>query len=72
MPKIRGSSGAEFSGSCAIGDEELQEISGQVPESFTYDLKGKPLKCEISSKAICRSNSTSVMTAPCSESAEAP
>jgi hypothetical protein len=49
--EIRGSSGAEFSGSCAIGDEGLQEISGQVPESFTYDLKGKPLECEIGSES---------------------
>jgi hypothetical protein len=48
--EIKGSSGTEFSGSCAVGDEEPEEISGQVPESFTFDLEGKPLDCEISSE----------------------
>jgi Putative auto-transporter adhesin, head GIN domain len=47
---INGSSGTEFSGSCAIGDEEPEEISGQVPESFTFNLEGKPLDCKISSE----------------------
>ena len=47
--EVGGSSGTEFSGSCTVGDEEPEEISGQVPESFTYDLKGRPLKCEIGS-----------------------
>jgi Putative auto-transporter adhesin, head GIN domain len=48
--EIKGSSGTEFSGSCAVGDEEPEEISGQVPESFTFDLEGRPLDCEISSE----------------------
>ena len=48
--EIKGSSGTEFSGSCAIGDGEPEEISGEVPESFTYDLQGKSLDCEISSE----------------------
>jgi hypothetical protein len=47
--QIRGNSGTEFSGSCAVGYKEPEEISGQVPESFTYNLKGRPLECEISS-----------------------
>ena len=47
---IKGSSGTEFSGSCAIGDEEPEEISGQVPQSFTFNLEGKPLDCKISSE----------------------
>ena len=47
---IKGSSGTEFSGSCAVGDEEPEEISGQVPESFTFNLEGKPLDCKISSE----------------------
>jgi hypothetical protein len=48
--EIKGSPGTEFSGSCTIGDGEPEEISGQVPQSLTYDLNGKPLKCEIASE----------------------
>jgi hypothetical protein len=48
--RIKGISGTEFSGSCAVGDEEPDEISGQVPESFTFNLEGKPLDCKISSE----------------------
>ncbi len=48
--KIGGDPGTGFSGSCTVGDKEPQQISGQVPESFTYDLKGRPLDCEISSE----------------------
>lgn len=48
--KIRGNSGTGFSGSCAIGDKEPEPFGGQVPESFTYDLEGRPLDCEISSE----------------------
>ena len=47
--EIKGSPGNEFSGSCTIGDEEPEEISGEVPESFTCDLRGRSLDCEISS-----------------------
>jgi len=46
---ITGDSGTEFSGSCAVGEGEPEEISGQVPATFTYDLGGEPLDCEISS-----------------------
>ncbi|MDQ3966311.1 MAG: hypothetical protein M3246_07665 [Actinomycetota bacterium] len=45
--EIRGDPGIEFSGSCTVGDEET-EISGQAPESFAYDLRGRRLDCEIS------------------------
>ncbi len=48
--EIKGDSGTEFSGSCAVGDEEPEEISGQVPQSFTFNLQGKPLDCKISSE----------------------
>jgi hypothetical protein len=48
--EIKGDSGTEFSGSCAVGDQEPQGIGGQVPTSFTYDLQGKPLDCEIVSE----------------------
>ena len=52
--EIKGSPGGDFSGSCAIGDEEAEEISGEVPKSFTYDLEGRPLDCEISSEGDLR------------------
>ncbi len=45
--EMKGDSGTEFSGSCAVGDEET-EVSGQVPESFSYELDGERLECEIS------------------------
>ncbi len=48
--EIKGSPGTEFSGSCTVGDREPEEIGGQVPQSFTYTLSGKPLKCEIASE----------------------
>ncbi len=48
--EIKGSPGTEFSGSCTVGDGEPEEIGGQVPQSFTYTLNGKPLKCEIASE----------------------
>jgi hypothetical protein len=43
---IEGDPDTEFSGTCDIGDEE-NELSGQVPESFDYDLGGQQLECEI-------------------------
>jgi hypothetical protein len=43
---IEGDPGTEFSGTCNVGDEE-NELSGQVPESFGYDLEGQQLECEI-------------------------
>ena len=46
--ELQGEPGTGFSGSCTVGDEEPEEISGQVPESFTYELGGEPLECEIS------------------------
>jgi hypothetical protein len=43
---IEGTSKTEFSGVCAVGDEE-NAIEGQVPERFVYDLKGRKLDCKI-------------------------
>jgi hypothetical protein len=48
--EINGDSGTEFSGSCTAGDEET-EVSGQVPESFSYELDGEWLECEISKES---------------------
>jgi Putative auto-transporter adhesin, head GIN domain len=56
--ELKGDSGTELSGSCAVGDEEPEEISGQVPQSFTYDLAGNPLKCEITSEGNIEANVT--------------
>lgn len=48
--EIKGDSGTEFSGSCTVGDGEPEEIGGQVPQSFAYDLDGNPFRCEIDSE----------------------
>lgn len=48
--EMNGDSGTEFSGSCTVGDEET-EVSGQVPESFSYELDGERLECEISKES---------------------
>ncbi len=52
--EIKGSPGTEFSGSCAIGDGEPEEIGGEVPKSFAYDLRGSPLDCEVGSDGDLR------------------
>jgi hypothetical protein len=52
--EVKGSPGSAFSGSCAIGDEEPEEIGAEVPESFTYNLGGRALDCEISSDGDLR------------------
>lgn len=56
--EIKGSSGTEFSGSCTIGNGEPEEISGRVPQSFSYELNGNPLKCEIASEGEIEANLT--------------
>src|SRR5215208_4940796 len=48
--EINGDVGTEFYGSCTVGDEEM-EVSGQVPESFSYELDGERLECEISKES---------------------
>jgi hypothetical protein len=52
--ELQGDPGTEFSGSCTIGNQEPEPISGQVPESFTYELEGRPLECEIGSEGDVR------------------
>lgn len=56
--ELQGEPGTKFSGSCTVGDQEPEDISGQVPESFTYELEGKPLDCEISSDGDVQANLT--------------
>jgi len=45
--KIEGSPATEFSGTCIVGGEEKEKISGRVPKRFIYELDGRPLECEI-------------------------
>jgi hypothetical protein len=52
--EVNGSPGSAFSGSCAIGDGKPEEIGGEVPESFAYDLGGRSLHCEVSSDGDLR------------------
>jgi hypothetical protein len=47
---LEGDSGVGFSGTCSVGDEE-ESFEGQVPESFSYDLGGEQLECEIQKQA---------------------
>lgn len=56
--EIKGNPETEFSGSCTIGSGEPEEIGGQVPQSFAYDLNGDPLKCEIASEGEIEVNLT--------------
>jgi hypothetical protein len=44
--EIRGQRGTRFSGTCSIGGEE-RRISGRVPESYSNELGGEKLECEI-------------------------
>jgi hypothetical protein len=44
--EMKGDSGIEFSGACTVGDRE-NNISGQVPQSFVYELGGRPMECRI-------------------------
>ena len=48
--EMSGDVGTEFYGSCTVGGEEM-EVSGQVPESFSYELDGQRLECEISKES---------------------
>ncbi len=43
---VEGDPGTTFSGTCAVGDEK-EDVSGEVPQSFTYELDGRKLHCEI-------------------------
>lgn len=44
--EIRGERGTRFSGTCSIGGED-RRFDGRVPESYSYELGGKKLECEI-------------------------
>ncbi len=44
--RIAGDKGTPFSGTCSVGGKE-HDISGQVPQSFEYELDSQKLECEI-------------------------
>jgi hypothetical protein len=44
--RVAGDKGTPFSGTCSAGKEE-QDISGQIPQSFEYDLDSQKIQCEI-------------------------
>jgi hypothetical protein len=44
--EIRGDRGTRFAGKCSVGGDE-KRIGGRVPESYSYELGGKKLECEI-------------------------
>lgn len=44
--EMAGEPGTAFSGRCVLGDEE-NDVSGQVPETFTFQLDGGKLDCEV-------------------------
>ena len=48
--EVEGRPETEFSGTCAVGGAEPEDIGGRTPQRFAYDLGGEPLECEIASE----------------------
>jgi len=49
--RIGGEPGAEFSGTCKVGDQE-REVEGEVPERFVFDLgDGRGVECQLSNES---------------------
>ena len=46
MIQLEGDPETTFSGLCSVG-EERSVLSGQVPKSFAFGLKGRQLSCRI-------------------------
>lgn len=61
--EIDGDTGTEFSGVCSVGDEE-NEFSGEVPESFSYELRGQQLECEIRKESTGSGTLNVLLTGP--------
>lgn len=49
--RVVGEPGTGFSGACTVGGEEREELAGEVPGRFAYDLDGGELGCEISNES---------------------
>ena len=47
--RVKGDKGTQYSGTCTTADKE--EIGGQVPQSFKYELEGEQLECEITKRS---------------------
>lgn len=61
--RIDGDSGTEFSGVCSVGDEE-NELSGEVPESFSYEPEGQEIECEIRKESTGSGSLKVLLTGP--------
>lgn len=61
--EIDGDSGTEFSGVCSVGDKK-NELSGEVPDSFSYDLEGQQLECEIRKESTGSGSLKVLLTGP--------
>ena len=48
--RLEGDPGTEFSGMCRVGGEE-NNLGGQVPQSFGYDLGGQGIECQIQNQS---------------------
>jgi len=48
--RVKGDKGTQYSGTCTTADKE-EEIGGQVPQSFEYELEGEQLECEITKRS---------------------
>lgn len=44
--RLEGDAGTNFSGICTTGAEE-EVLIGQVPKSYSFDLQGRTLSCQI-------------------------
>ncbi|CAN5655012.1 hypothetical protein BH24ACT20_BH24ACT20_16720 [soil metagenome] len=44
--RLEGNAGTEFSGFCTIGSED-SVLVGQVPKTYSFDLRGQTLSCRI-------------------------
>ncbi len=63
MLEIEGSPGTEFSGTCAVGDEE-DELAGQVPQRVTYRLDGQRISCEFRKDGADPGNLKVILSGP--------
>jgi hypothetical protein len=48
--RLEGDPGTEFSGTCRVGGEE-NDLSGQVPQSFAYNLEDHGIECQIQNQS---------------------
>lgn len=44
--RLEGNAGTEFSGFCTVGSED-SVLVGQVPKTYSFDLRNQPLSCRI-------------------------